>query len=247
MHMTVLLGTRKCDQSAWRMASNQRFLSLLDREKPWEKSEGLASPASIGTARNTTVIAERHSKAEEKRKLKCGTHNAADSRLRCPEPHFRAIIVQMVYSRPRMGSESKDDFEENRSADETKLFDRRNSSGPSWRSWKFSGFGLIGRRFEPFGVFLCYFCIFFRPLSFCPFRRFFFTDHILAAKSEEQLSIEYLLKKFTTMVAVWAGEFQLSEVRVRKRVGEDGRDRKLRKRPVLNFNSWNFRRKAAWT
>ena len=44
MHTTVLLGTRKCDQSAWRMASNQRFLSSLDPEKPWEKSEGLALP-----------------------------------------------------------------------------------------------------------------------------------------------------------------------------------------------------------
>ena len=44
MHTTVLLGTRKCDQSAWRMASNQRFLSSLDSEKPWEKSERLALP-----------------------------------------------------------------------------------------------------------------------------------------------------------------------------------------------------------
>ena len=25
------------------------------------------------------------------------THNAAESRLRCPEPRSRAIIVQMVY------------------------------------------------------------------------------------------------------------------------------------------------------
>ena len=44
MHTTVLLGTWKCNQSAWQMASNQRFLSSLDREKPWEKSEGLALP-----------------------------------------------------------------------------------------------------------------------------------------------------------------------------------------------------------
>ena len=44
MHQTVLLGTRKFDQSAWRMASNQRFLSSLDRGKLWDKSKGLAPP-----------------------------------------------------------------------------------------------------------------------------------------------------------------------------------------------------------
>ena len=73
MHTTVLLGTRKFDQSAWRMASKQRFLNWsLDHGKLWE--EWRTSPAWNGTARNTTVIAERHSKAEEKRKLEWETH-----------------------------------------------------------------------------------------------------------------------------------------------------------------------------
>ena len=39
-----LLGRRKFDQSAWRMANNQRFLSSLDHGKLWEKSKGLALP-----------------------------------------------------------------------------------------------------------------------------------------------------------------------------------------------------------
>ena len=39
-----LLRTRKFDQSAWRMANNQRFPSSLDHGKLWEKSKGLALP-----------------------------------------------------------------------------------------------------------------------------------------------------------------------------------------------------------
>ena len=57
------------------------------------REEWRTSPASIEKARNTTVIAERHSKAEEKRKLQWETQNAAESRLRCPEPRSLAIIV----------------------------------------------------------------------------------------------------------------------------------------------------------
>ena len=97
MDTTVLLGTQKSDQSAWRMASNQHFLSSLDREKPYErrvkdkpcldwKSE------EHNSDRWTTFQSRRKTKAQMR-----NTHNAADSRLRCPEPRSRAIIVQMVY------------------------------------------------------------------------------------------------------------------------------------------------------
>ena len=96
MHTTVLLGTRKCDQSAWRMASNQRFLSSLDREKPWEKSEGLALPRLKKRGTQQWSLNDIPKQKKTKAPMR-NTHNAAESRLRCPEPRSRAIIVQMVY------------------------------------------------------------------------------------------------------------------------------------------------------
>ena len=56
-------------------------------------------PCLDGTARNTTVVAERHSKAEWKRKLKRETHLSQRFSPAMPEPHCRAIIVKMVYLR----------------------------------------------------------------------------------------------------------------------------------------------------
>ena len=101
MHQTVLLGTRKFDQSAWRMANNQRFLSSLDRGKLWEKSKGLALPRleQQGTPQwslNDIPKQKKNESSNEKH-----THIAADSRRRCPEPRSRAIIVQMVHSTNR--------------------------------------------------------------------------------------------------------------------------------------------------
>ena len=99
MHTTVLLGTRKCHQSAWRMASNQRFLSSLDHENPWEKSEGLALSRlkKRGTQQWSLNDIPKQKKNESSNEKHPHVHNAAESRLRCPEPRSRAIIVQMVY------------------------------------------------------------------------------------------------------------------------------------------------------
>ena len=48
-----------------------------------------------------------------------------------------------------MGSESQDEFEEKPFNEKNELFDSQKSSNPSWRSWKFDDFRLIGRWFEP--------------------------------------------------------------------------------------------------
>ena len=72
LHMTVL-GTQKFDQSAWQMASNQRFLSSLDRGKLWENNEGLALPLLEQRGTQQWSLNDI-SKAEEKWKLKWETH-----------------------------------------------------------------------------------------------------------------------------------------------------------------------------
>ena len=80
--------------------TNGKWPALPELTWPWKpmREEWRTSPASIGKARNTTMLAEQHSKAKEKPKAQMrNTHNAADSCLRCPEPRSRAIIVQMVY------------------------------------------------------------------------------------------------------------------------------------------------------
>ena len=86
MHTTVWLGTRKCDQSAWRtgQVTNASWAHLTVKTM---REEWRTSPASIGKARNTTVIAERHFKAEEKRKLKWETHTTQPI-LACDAPNL---------------------------------------------------------------------------------------------------------------------------------------------------------------
>ena len=95
-------------------------------------------------------------------------------------------------------------------------------------------------------VFFCaiVFSIFFSSSFFLSVSRvlFYWSD---SSWQERGITFDWTFgENFTTMVAVWAGEFQYSKVRVRKRVWGDRRARKLRKWPVLNFCSWNFRRKA---
>ena len=48
-----------------------------------------------------------------------------------------------------MSSESRDEFEEKQFNEKNELFDSQKSSYPSWRSWKFDDFRLLGRWFEP--------------------------------------------------------------------------------------------------
>ena len=96
MHTTVLLGCGSANSQPdeWQVTSaSWAHLTVKKHErrvkdKPcldW-KSEGHNSD------RWTTFQSRRKTKAQMR-----NTHNAADSRLRCPEPRSRAIIVQMFY------------------------------------------------------------------------------------------------------------------------------------------------------
>ena len=104
-----------------------------------------------------------------------------------------------MYSRHQIGSESKEEFEEKSSNGQNKLFDQRNRLVPrgAVESLTISDWSVGGSNPSTcvsffFFFFFFFFCSFFVSASKVLF--FLLIPRTLAGKSEEQLSIEFLVE-----------------------------------------------------
>ena len=99
-----------------------------------------------------------------------------------------------MYSRHQIGSESMEEFEEKSSNRQTKLFVQRNRLVPrgAVESLTISDWSVGGSNPSTCVSFFFFFFV----LSLCPLRKFFFLliARTPADKSEEQLSIEFLVE-----------------------------------------------------